>query len=157
MHSAVRLHKATLYSRGFSHLLREARGESYTGKQYLETCSCSGSKHDPANELHSRRGAGYGATSVQLVWLCLLVLTLSIGAGAQNPPALTQTRVFTPFNSSGDLVVGLAVTGEAKGSCQTNSAASPQRPDAWRCSADNIVLDPYTSSASRCSSTCWPR
>lgn len=79
---------------------------------------------------------------MQLVWPCLLVLALSIGADAQNPPALTQTRVFTPFNLSGDLVVGLAVTGEAKGSCETNSAASPQRPDVWRCSAGNVVLDP---------------
>lgn len=63
-------------------------------------------------------------------------------AGAQQATAATRTRVFTPFNPGGELVVGLAVTGEVKGGCSAGSAASPERPDAWRCSAGNAVLDP---------------
>lgn len=62
--------------------------------------------------------------------------------GAQPASAVTQTRVFTPFDAGGELVVGLAVTGEVEGSCEANSAASPERPDAWRCSAENEILDP---------------
>lgn len=72
--------------------------------------------------------------------LSFLVVVCS-WASAQGGPA-TQTRVFTPFTPTGDLVVGLNVTGEVKGRCDTNSAASPERPDAWRCSAGNEILDP---------------
>lgn len=63
-------------------------------------------------------------------------------ASAQPASPGTQVRVLTPFNSSGDLVVGLDVTVEVEGTCSGNAAASPERPDAWRCSAGNEVLDP---------------
>lgn len=70
------------------------------------------------------------------------VLFVCSWAEAQ-PATLTQTRVFTPFNARGERVVGLALTGEVEGGCDANSAATPERPDAWRCSAENEVLDPY--------------
>jgi hypothetical protein len=73
--------------------------------------------------------------------LVLLVILWSWGS-AQQDPSPTFVRVFTPFNAGGDLVVGLAVTGKASGSCDTNSAATPERPDAWRCSAGNAIFDP---------------
>ena len=71
-----------------------------------------------------------------------LVVFMCSWAGAQPASAVTQTRVFTPFNARGERVVGLAVTGEVEGGCDVNSAATPERPDAWRCSAENEVLDP---------------
>ncbi len=58
-----------------------------------------------------------------------------------TPATATQVRVFTPFNGGG-LVVGLAVTDKVSGSCFASSAATPQRPDAWRCSAGNAIHDP---------------
>ncbi len=60
---------------------------------------------------------------------------------AQQPPSATQVRIFTPF-VGGNLSIGLATTAEVTGSCETSSAASPERPDAWRCSAGNEILDP---------------
>lgn len=63
-------------------------------------------------------------------------------ASAALAQAPTAVRVLTPFNARGDLVVGLGVAGEVRGRCDAPSAASPERPDAWRCSAGNEILDP---------------
>lgn len=71
----------------------------------------------------------------------ILAMTLAIAAGAQESPVATTVRIFTPFNAGG-LVVGLASTAELSGSCFTSSVATPERPDAWRCSSDNAILDP---------------
>ena len=40
------------------------------------------------------------------------------------------------------LSIGMAVTEKANGSCFTSSSASASRPDAWRCSSGNGILDP---------------
>lgn len=80
---------------------------------------------------------------VALTRRALSLLILVTGAVfAQGGPAFTRVGVFTPFNPGGDLFVGLAVTGEVRGRCAVSSAASPERPDAWRCSARNEILDP---------------
>lgn len=74
----------------------------------------------------------------------LLLIAFLAGAGfaaAQQFPAATTVRIFTPFNAGG-LVVGLDSTEELTGSCFTGSIATPERPDAWRCSSDNAILDP---------------
>lgn len=64
------------------------------------------------------------------------------GAMAQaGAPTSTSLKVFTPYVGSG-LSVGVAVKGHVEGSCFTSSVASPERPDAWRCSAGNAILDP---------------
>lgn len=62
-------------------------------------------------------------------------------SATQQPAAPTQVRLFAPFNPGG-LAVGLAVTDEVSGNCFAGSVASPERPDAWRCSAGNAILDP---------------
>ena len=76
------------------------------------------------------------------LYLLVFLVVVSGWAIAQQPSSLTQVRIFTPFNPGGDLVVGLAVTSEVQGTCVGGSAASPERPDAWRCMVDNAVLDP---------------
>lgn len=62
-------------------------------------------------------------------------------ASAQPAPTVTQVRIFTPF-VGGNLSIGLAVTSEVSGSCFASSVASSERPDAWRCTSDNAILDP---------------
>lgn len=84
---------------------------------------------------------------MKIRYVLVLLLLICCGAAlAQQspqaaPPAATQVRVFTPFNSSG-LVIGLAVTSKVSGSCFASSVATPQRPDAWRCNAGNAIYDP---------------
>lgn len=78
---------------------------------------------------------------VKSLYLLGFLVIVSGWAMAQQAPLLTQVRIFTPFNSSG-LVVGLEATSQVSGSCFASSAASPERPDAWRCSSDNAILDP---------------
>ncbi len=73
-------------------------------------------------------------------WLACLALALLAGAGfAQSSP--TQVRLFVPSAGS-DEVVGLTVSAERPGACFARSLASPERPDAYRCSSDDRVLDP---------------
>ncbi|WP_211211885.1 hypothetical protein [Deinococcus apachensis] len=77
----------------------------------------------------------------------LALVTLALGAGfpaiaqTAGPPA-TELRLYTPFTPGGGLLVGVAVTGQVGGSCFAASVASPTRPDAYRCSAGNRILDP---------------
>jgi hypothetical protein len=75
--------------------------------------------------------------------LCALVLVLlPLTAIAQRQPERTSVQYFLPFNSEG-LVVGLAVTGQVRGSCFAGSVADPGRPDAWRCTDEqNAIHDP---------------
>jgi len=55
--------------------------------------------------------------------------------------ARTQIKLLTPFGSKG-LADGLQISEKLSGRCFAASAASPTRPDAWRCSAGNAILDP---------------
>ena len=80
----------------------------------------------------------------QLVVCLLLSVTLGSVMGAQEnaaPVNRTRIKMFTPFGPAG-LSVGMAVTEKTSGRCFARSAASATRPDAWRCSAGNAVMDP---------------
>jgi hypothetical protein len=68
------------------------------------------------------------------------VLALVTPALAQ-PVAATQLRVFTP-SVAGRLAAGVAVVAHAEASCFARSLASTGRPDAYRCEADDAILDP---------------
>lgn len=72
--------------------------------------------------------------------LILLGALLLPAAAAQGGEA-TQVRFLTPAGTDGP-AAGLEVTAELEGSCFGPSLASPTRPDAWRCSAGNNILDP---------------
>src|SRR5580704_2003100 len=82
-----------------------------------------------------------------LLGICLMfavAMGTSPTAGAAEQPALptrTQIKLLTPFGPAG-LSIGMAVTEKVNGSCFTSSLASPSRPDAWRCSSGNGILDP---------------
>jgi hypothetical protein len=69
---------------------------------------------------------------------------LSPAAFAADPstaPSRTQIKLLTPFGPAG-LSIGMAVTERVNGMCFAASAASSSRPDAWRCSSGNGILDP---------------
>jgi hypothetical protein len=62
-------------------------------------------------------------------------------AGDSSAVPRTQIKLLTPFGAKG-LSDGIQVTDRVSGKCFASSAASPTRPDAWRCSAGNSILDP---------------
>jgi hypothetical protein len=79
-----------------------------------------------------------------LVALCVAGCGLSPAALAADPstaPSRTQIKLLTPFGPAG-LSIGMAVTEKVNGTCFASSAASSSRPDAWRCSSGNGILDP---------------
>lgn len=86
-------------------------------------------------------------TLKSMVGICVvLAFALSLGREAQaaEPPAQptrTQIKLLTPFGPAG-LSIGIAVTEKVNGTCFAASAASSTRPDAWRCSSGNGILDP---------------
>lgn len=53
----------------------------------------------------------------------------------------TEIKLFEPWNPNG-LSIGIAVVQKFSGKCFATSAASASRPDAWRCSAGNLIQDP---------------
>ncbi len=72
----------------------------------------------------------------------------------------TELRLYTPYKPGGGLLVGVGVTGSARGSCLAASVASPTRPDAYRCTTGNRILDPCFASLNAkdplaCSSEPW--
>jgi hypothetical protein len=83
-------------------------------------------------------------------WKCFLGISLMCtiatlpGALAAEPPAApsrTQIKLLTPFGPTG-LSIGMAVSEKVNGSCFMSSNGSASRPDAWRCSSGNGILDP---------------
>lgn len=72
-----------------------------------------------------------------------LTLALASATLAQdtNPAARTHIKLLTPFGTKG-LSDGIQTTDRVSGKCFAASAASPTRPDAWRCSTGNAILDP---------------
>jgi hypothetical protein len=76
-----------------------------------------------------------------LVVLLLASLPTVRAADSSSPQPRTQIKLLTPFGPNG-LSIGMAVTEKVTGSCFTGSLASPSRPDAWRCSSGNGLLDP---------------
>jgi hypothetical protein len=79
--------------------------------------------------------------------ICLLGALIAhagpVASSAEQPsrPYRTQIKLLTPFDPSG-LSIGMAVTEKVSGTCFAASAASSTRPDAWRCSSGNGILDP---------------
>ena len=69
------------------------------------------------------------------------ISTASVASAQTAMPARTQIKLFTPFHQ-GSLSVGVAATDQGSGSCFARSVASAARPDAWRCTMGNAVLDP---------------
>lgn len=80
-----------------------------------------------------------------------LVLMLSFVGGAAAAPAKggrpTNVNIVDPFLTNGKLKPRLRVVRNARGSCFAGSIADPSRPDAWRCSAGNEILDPCINTA----------
>jgi hypothetical protein len=79
-----------------------------------------------------------------MVLLCMAVCIASAVAAAQLNRAeavRTEIKMFEPWNPHG-LSVGIAVQQKLSGKCFAESAASPTRPDAWRCSGGNAIQDP---------------
>jgi len=80
--------------------------------------------------------------------LVIWALSLGLAGGINQSVAAdapgggrTQIKLLTPFGQNG-LSIGLAVTQRVNGDCFAPSVASPSRPDAWRCSSGNGILDP---------------
>ena len=74
-------------------------------------------------------------------FIVALSALLLLAAAAARGGEATQVRFFTPAGMDGP-AAGLEVEAELEGSCFGPSLASPARPDAWRCSAGNDILDP---------------
>lgn len=72
-----------------------------------------------------------------------LALVVACAALAQesSSAARTHIKMLTPFGMKG-LSDGMQATDRVSGKCFAPSAASPTRPDAWRCSAGNAIMDP---------------
>ncbi|WP_019588103.1 hypothetical protein [Deinococcus apachensis] len=66
----------------------------------------------------------------------------ALAQGVAGATQATGLHIYTPFQPGGGLVIGVAVTGRTRGSCFATSAAAPNRPDAYRCTASNAILDP---------------
>jgi len=82
--------------------------------------------------------------SIFRVVIAGVVLLTSASAIAQTesfPVQRTLIRIFMPFDA-GTINPSLSGTRPVAGSCMSQSAASPTRPDAWRCSAGNAIHDP---------------
>jgi hypothetical protein len=79
--------------------------------------------------------------------LCLGLLVVGPGARSLSRFAIastsrTELRIFMPFAPDG-LARGYRVTERKRADCWIGSIASPNRPDAWRCSTpDGLILDP---------------
>ena len=87
-----------------------------------------------------------------MVWkkaVAVLCLSVALGGGSRRAMAgdspsrdnRTQIKLLTPFGPNG-LSIGMAVTEKVSGKCFAASLASSSRPDAWRCSSGNGLLDP---------------
>jgi hypothetical protein len=77
-----------------------------------------------------------------LVFLALVIVRVP-QTYAADPAQSSRTKIkmLTPFGVKG-LSEELQITDKASGKCFAASAASSMRPDAWRCSAGNAILDP---------------
>lgn len=78
---------------------------------------------------------------IALLLGAILSSALSAAAQGGTPAERTRIKMLTPFGPSG-LSSGLEVARQLSGNCFARSASSAARPDAWRCSAANAILDP---------------
>jgi hypothetical protein len=81
-----------------------------------------------------------GLLICSLFLLALAGVRIAVAADSA-PVTRTQIKLLTPFGPAG-LTIGMAVTEKVNGNCFTGSLASTSRPDAWRCSSGNGILDP---------------
>jgi hypothetical protein len=77
------------------------------------------------------------------VLITFLALSTKQVFAADAAPTTNRTllKLMTPYGLGG-LSEGLAVTERVNGTCFTQSLASASRPDAWRCTVGNTILDP---------------
>lgn len=86
--------------------------------------------------------------------------TGGIAAGATPSGGATVVQLFAPFRPAG-LAGGLRVTADLRGYCWGGSQALGGRPDAWRCTGENRILDPCfeagapEATALACSASPW--
>jgi hypothetical protein len=79
--------------------------------------------------------------SALLIAVAFALVSSSLLAQTKPPLSRTEIKLLTPYGAAG-LSMGMAVTAQVSGSCFAGSAASPSRPDAWRCHAGNAIQDP---------------
>lgn len=91
------------------------------------------------------------ARSITLGVVLAAAVALLVATGASAAPATggrpTNVNIVEPFQPDGSLKPRLRVVRSARGSCFTGSVADPSRPDAWRCTVGNLILDPCIGSA----------
>jgi hypothetical protein len=76
-----------------------------------------------------------------MVWRRVaIVWTLVAGVALAQTP-ITQVRLFVP-SAGNDVIAGMTVSAERAGACFSRSLASPERPDAYRCTAEDTIHDP---------------
>jgi hypothetical protein len=75
--------------------------------------------------------------------LTMCAVWLGASSFAADAPCFSRTEVklLTPFNA-GRLGSSLSVISQGSGTCFARSAATPARPDAWRCTISNAIQDP---------------
>lgn len=84
--------------------------------------------------------------TMAILMMSMLCFSSASSLAEDAPPfSRTQIKLITPFQS-GHVGIGFAVIGQEKGSCFARSAASPDRPDAWRCTVGNAIQDPCLES-----------
>ena len=79
--------------------------------------------------------------SLFTVALVFVAFAIAHGQVNRSEPVYTEIKMFEPWNPHG-LSIGIAVQQKLSGKCFAESAASPNRPDAWRCSSGNAIQDP---------------
>lgn len=89
---------------------------------------------------------------IKRTFLRILALFFSINspyilaqiAAIQTTQPLTATEVYTfhPFTQKGELQSDLVIITRTSGICWTKSLEDHGRSDAWRCQANNLILDP---------------
>jgi len=81
--------------------------------------------------------------SAYCVLVTALAATMAVAQPAPSPEATpTDVRLYLPFDVGGGLNRAVVVVDRVSGECFTGSLASPGRPDAFRCTAGNRILDP---------------
>jgi len=79
--------------------------------------------------------------SLFTVALVFVAFAIAHGQVNRSEPVHTEIKMFEPWNPHG-LSIGIAVQQKLSGKCFAESAASPNRPDARRCSSANAIQDP---------------
>ena len=84
---------------------------------------------------------------LRLTAVVALVAVASASASPGTGGRPTNVNIVDPFLPSGKLKPRFRVVQSVRGSCFAGSIADQSRPDAWRCTAGNRILDPCIGSA----------